>query len=259
MPYPKSKPICKYKSPLIVIRLSIFLIPGKFHASFSRPTFAFGMNLKDYYEILELKPSATPPEIKKAWRKLAQQYHPDKTNNDPYAVARFTAIKEAYEILTNPSKKEYYLQQRWYHQSMGKKFSGNVPVTPPAVLKQCLELNRYVATLDIHRMDKEGLAGYITDILTDSTLQQLQTFGETGINQTIIISVLKTIEPLKKQQAEKVMSRLFKLADTDTESKNLINTAIDHKAGKERLENYQPFLIILITVLICLLIYLVSR
>jgi curved DNA-binding protein CbpA len=79
------------------------------------------VQLKDYYYILELPPSAAGDEIKKAYRRLAHQYHPDKKNNDPYAAARFSDIKEAYEILSNPLKKDYYLQQRWYAQSIGKK------------------------------------------------------------------------------------------------------------------------------------------
>ena len=64
------------------------------------------MHLKDYYKILEVETSADLLEIKKAYRKLALQYHPDKNHNDPYATAQFSAIKEAYEVLTNPAKKK---------------------------------------------------------------------------------------------------------------------------------------------------------
>ena len=63
------------------------------------------MLLKDYYTILELEPSATLPEIKKAYRRLALQYHPDINPNDSYAAAQFVEIKEAYETLTIPAKK----------------------------------------------------------------------------------------------------------------------------------------------------------
>ncbi len=84
------------------------------------------MQLKDYYTILELSPSASAGEIKKAYRRLAHQYHPDKKNNDPYAAAQFATIKEAYETLSNPSRKDHYLQQRWYAQSIGKKLNNHL-------------------------------------------------------------------------------------------------------------------------------------
>src|SRR5688572_11929274 len=113
------------------------------------------MDFKDYYSILGLKPSATIPEIKKAYRHLALQHHPDKTGNDPYAAAQFAEIKEAYEVLTTPGRKHLYLQQRWYQQSTGNRRTA-ITVTPVNVLKQALELNRYVSKLDTSRMDKEG-------------------------------------------------------------------------------------------------------
>jgi DnaJ domain len=217
------------------------------------------MEVKDYYSILELQPSATQPEIKKAYRRLAQQFHPDKTNNDPYAAVQFTNIKEAYEVLTNPAKKEYYLQQRWYNQSMGKKFAGNNPVTPAAILNQCLELNRYVASLDIHRMDRKGLTEYISNILSDTVIQQLNSFSEYDVNKTIIIYLIKTTEILRLQQAEQVAIQLFKLAGENVESRKLIIAALTRHRKKEKKEKYQPLIIITITIVICLLIYFVSR
>ena len=216
------------------------------------------MQIKDYYSILELQPSATQSEIKKAYRRLAQELHPDKTNNNPYSAAQFTEIKEAYEVLTNPARKEYYMQQRWYSQSMGKKFAGKA-VTPATVLKQCLELNRYVASLDVHRMDKKGLAEYISNILSDATIEQLKKFNEPDVNKTIVIYLVKTIERLRSREAEEVAIQLYKFAGENAESKKEITDALSKHRKKENKEKYQPLIIILITIIICLLIYLVSR
>ncbi|NCU03882.1 MAG: J domain-containing protein [Chitinophagaceae bacterium] len=97
--------------------------------------------MKDYYTILEVSPSATPAEIKQAYRKLVMLYHPDKNNDEPYALARFTEIKEAYEILSNPYKKNLYLQERWLQKASGQTI-GEELVTAPSVLVKCLELNK---------------------------------------------------------------------------------------------------------------------
>lgn len=63
---------------------------------------------KDYYEILGLKSGATPEEIKKAYRKLAVKYHPDKNPGDRGAEDRFKEINEAYAVLSDPDKKSQY-------------------------------------------------------------------------------------------------------------------------------------------------------
>ncbi|KAI9473915.1 MAG: hypothetical protein EXX96DRAFT_579850 [Benjaminiella poitrasii] len=63
---------------------------------------------KDYYKILGLSKSATETEIKKAYRKLALQYHPDKNDGDAKAEARFKEVGEAYAILSDSEKKARY-------------------------------------------------------------------------------------------------------------------------------------------------------
>ena len=147
------------------------------------------MKLKDYYQILELEPAATQTEIKKAYRKLAQQYHPDKTNNDPHATGRFTEIKEAYETLIHPAKKEFYLQQRWYSQSRGQRKRQDI-LTPIILLKQVLELDKYVSKLDIYRMDKQGLYTYIEELVPDETIEKLNAFNDLAINKEITQAIL---------------------------------------------------------------------
>jgi len=65
---------------------------------------------RDLYEVLEVSKSATPEEIKKAYRKKAIQYHPDKNPGDKVAEEKFKEAAEAYEILSNPDKRSRYDQ-----------------------------------------------------------------------------------------------------------------------------------------------------
>ncbi|KAJ53854.1 molecular chaperone DnaJ [Clostridium tetanomorphum] len=66
------------------------------------------MAKKDYYEILGLQKGASDEDIKKAFRKLAIKYHPDKNKGDKEAEERFKEINEAYQVLSDPQKKAQY-------------------------------------------------------------------------------------------------------------------------------------------------------
>ncbi|MBS1969038.1 MAG: DnaJ domain-containing protein [Bdellovibrionales bacterium] len=68
------------------------------------------MSKKDYYSLLNVARSATADEIKKAYRKLAMQYHPDKNPGDKKAEEKFKEFSEAYEVLSDPKKREMYDQ-----------------------------------------------------------------------------------------------------------------------------------------------------
>lgn len=64
--------------------------------------------MADYYETLEVARTATPDEIKKAYRKKALKYHPDKNPGDPEAEKKFKEISEAYEVLSDDNKRSIY-------------------------------------------------------------------------------------------------------------------------------------------------------
>jgi len=64
--------------------------------------------IKDYYKILGISENATEEEIKKAYRKLAKEYHPDKRKGDKAAEEKFKEISEAYAVLSNPEKRKQY-------------------------------------------------------------------------------------------------------------------------------------------------------
>lgn len=75
------------------------------------------MAKRDYYEILGVTRTSTEIEIKKAYRSLAVQHHPDKNPGDPYAEEKFKECAEAYAVLSDPDKRAQY--DRFGHAGMG--------------------------------------------------------------------------------------------------------------------------------------------
>ena len=73
------------------------------------------MDYKDYYKILGVAKTASPDEIKKAYRRLAVKYHPDKNPGDKGAEERFKEISEANDVLSDPEKRKKYdsLGENW--------------------------------------------------------------------------------------------------------------------------------------------------
>jgi len=213
--------------------------------------------LKDYYQILQIKPHSTLAEIKQAFRRLALVYHPDKNPNDKYAEVQFNEIKEAYEVLTNPVKKENYLQQRWYNQSIGKRRTAKT-ITPVSILKIVLELEQYVSRLDVHRMNREGLSGYIDELLSTGTIENLKQFNEPEINKQIITSTLSAMQPLSMRFLGKLPERLGTLADDETSMLQIKNFLKNRKRAF-LWEQYKVALIILFTIFICMIIYFTGK
>lgn len=78
-------------------------------------------NKRDYYEVLGVSKTATPDEIKKAYRKIAIKYHPDRNPGNKEAEEKFKEAAEAYDVLSNDEKRQKYDQ---FGHSMGQGFPG---------------------------------------------------------------------------------------------------------------------------------------
>ena len=83
------------------------------------------MSEKDYYEVLGVDRSASDDEIKKAYRKLAVKFHPDKNPGDKEAEEKFKEAKEAYDVLSDPQTKATYDQ--YGHAGLDQTRGGGSP------------------------------------------------------------------------------------------------------------------------------------
>src|SRR6195256_1619459 len=77
---------------------------------------------RDYYEVLEIGRNTSDEEIKRAYRKLAVKYHPDKNPNDPHAEEKFKELGEAYDVLMDADKRAAY--DRFGHAAFGPGMAG---------------------------------------------------------------------------------------------------------------------------------------
>src|ERR1700756_2216674 len=85
------------------------------------------MSKRDFYEILGVSKGASADEIKKAYRKVAMQYHPDRNPGDKSAEEKFKEAAEAYEVLSDADKKTQY--DRFGHAAMsgnGRGYGGGM-------------------------------------------------------------------------------------------------------------------------------------
>ncbi len=215
--------------------------------------------MKDYYRILECTPMSTRDDIKRNYRRLAQQFHPDKHADDPFATARFHDIKEAYETLTRPALKNAWLQERWLHQVMNKLPGESEPMTPYLVLKKVLQLEKHISRTDSFRMDHYGMVKKMEAMLSDEQLECLLKFNESEINRTILSHLLTAARGFPLSMLENLIQKMHKLAANDQES---VKSILDFRKiliSRHKTERYTLPLILLATALICALIYLSGK
>jgi molecular chaperone DnaJ len=212
------------------------------------------MPLKDYYQILELGPEASETDIRRSYRRLAMLHHPDKNPDDRVAEAIFREVQEAYDTLTDPWKKDAYLQLRWYEQSQGRRMSGLKALTSVNILKDLLQLDRYISVQNPYHIDRKGLSAYLLQTVSPEAIVHLNTEKDRSIVQEIIATALRPAKHLRPEDAAPVIERLQALAAQDPELAGQIDHFNKTMNDRQWWEKWKFLILVAVTAIICLVI-----
>ncbi len=216
------------------------------------------MQLKDYYKTLRVQPTATQQQVRISFRQLAHLYHPDKNPGNVVAEAAFREIKEAYETVGDPQKREAYNYKRWYSRTVKDAFAQE-QLTPAAVLRESVRLNEYLQTVNTLRVDFDGLSHHIRQLLSDTNTGILQQAGDETINSLIIQNILQSASLLPFEYIAPIASLLSKVAGNNQAIIKAIDLFVQQQQQKNAWQNYKTIFVIVLTMLICWIIYRVSN
>jgi molecular chaperone DnaJ len=211
------------------------------------------LDYKDHYQTLGLAPGATAEQIKKAWRKLVLDLHPDKTGNDPALAARFTDIQQSYEVLSDPIKKIQYLQERWLRKAQGQPAPSDT-VDLAGWIKACLALERKCTTQDPDRMDLQGLSEEIERNIAADKIATLQSYAHPEALLTGARLLLKAATLLTLPLFLRVQEKLTKIEPHNQRWQKELAKALRYKKREQYRNRYRIVILVVLTLLLCWLI-----
>jgi len=116
--------------------------------------------MKDYYEILGVPEDASVDEIKKRYRELVKQYHPDLNKGDEEAAKRMAEINEAYQVLTDPKKRAEYDAMRKGGVGFSSEYyrpgQGLISLTPYSVISLLTFLSDLLSSIELPLKQSRG-------------------------------------------------------------------------------------------------------
>jgi hypothetical protein len=211
------------------------------------------MSRRNLYKVLQVPPTASAADIKKAWRKLAALYHPDKNSGSTANVERFNQAKEAYEILIDDRKRQHY----HYHE-FDVYFAGGAAITPFTVLQQCLQLQQWLQHTDTRNIEFDILYLHIYRLLYPYGQPMLHEAQNTPYASPIIQAVIACSARMPYQYATKVVAMVYAYAQPQLQQAMQQQLAVQKKQAVW--DRYTVPLALIIAVVLCLVFYwLVNR
>lgn len=211
---------------------------------------------KNYYQVLHIPVNASLSDIKKAYRQLALVFHPDKHPDPLIAIPKFNEIKEAYQVLVNPSSRRDYDREFHFQKYQDKQ----IPLASEAdeVLQLTKELWAKLKNQDPFRLDQELLYFQLNQVLSNHNIRLLNNKGNALLDQEMLQYLMDCSRslPLNKKR---ILAKTWQLIARDnTTNQASIQSYIKQAKIWTIWENYKMPVALLLAVFICLGIYLLG-
>jgi len=168
--------------------------------------------MKNYYSILNLPRAASQAEIKKAYRLLAVEHHPDKNAGDSGSEERFKEISEAYIVLGDVAKRNAYDFAKGYQHDLRQNSTTSGGQTPATFLMLFKKVKNRVFHAGGY-VNKAVLFKIIDDLLSEESVEFLVKSGDRVMNGLILDEVLVSCMYLSEPDRSAIFGKLHRIAD----------------------------------------------
>ncbi|MFT4153616.1 J domain-containing protein [Parafilimonas sp.] len=209
--------------------------------------------IKDYYRVLNVPSSATTAEIKKAYRKLAMLYHPDKNPSDAIAAAIFSDAAEAYKVLGDAEARKLYNHERYLTAEAEYKR----PVeTIDTLMQRIQKINTDLKSADPFRFNKDALLHAVRQLMPDD-VQLLM-----GMDQALLTPFLQQVSfaaaYLSTHQTKQLIVLMQPFYASHEWLRQELKALLQQQHKQERWEKYKVVLAVLLAAVLCFIIFLVA-
>jgi len=206
---------------------------------------------KNYYDILEVSPFATQEEIRRAYRKLALQHHPDTATDITNANRKFHELQQAYKVLSNDIKRQEY-----HYKHFNFNYKDRKEVNADIILMESRQLTGLVKAINPHKIDFDALLYHLKLILSAHNIALLQASPE-QTRHWVVKELLNCCQVLRYKDAYNICQQLLPLASPQQQQQ--ISLFLSRKKRELYWNRYKVLLVLAVAVLFCVTIYFFGR
>jgi DnaJ-class molecular chaperone len=215
------------------------------------------MPVKDYYATLRIPQGADALSIKKAFRTLAMEYHPDKRGENAENDHYFREIKEAYGVLSDPQLREEYHYQRWLEKSMGHQL--DTFIQPAQILQLFIKAEQYISTTDGFKTDKTILFNHVFKLFSHARLEAIFSENNPTMEATTLQMALQMSSNLNLEGCLFMADHFKKMLKNHPLEVKAWEKLLRKKKQEQRMDQLKIPLVLVLTLLICFLIFFLGK